>query len=170
MFAALPADLPLPVLLVQHMGPAFMEGFARWLDSVVPQHVVLAAEGAVPDAGTIHVAPGDRHLGVDAQGRMRLSSAPPIGSQRPAATYLFESVADMLSGAAIAVVLTGMGEDGATGVSRIVRAGGTAIAEHENTAVVYGMPAAAVRAGALALPLDTIAPHLMRVMTREGAA
>lgn len=166
LFGALPADLRLPVLLVQHMGAAFMEGFAAWLDSVVPQRVVLAREGATPQPATIHVAPGDRHLEVDGRGVLRLSDAPPIGGQRPAATALFRSAAERLDGAAMAVVLTGMGEDGADGVRALVGAGGGAIAEHESTTVVNGMPAAAARAGALVLPLDLIAPHLRRVLAR----
>lgn len=167
LFGALPADLSLPVLLVQHMGAAFMDGFARWLGSVAPQRVVIAEAGAVPRPGTIHVAPGDRHLRIDEAGRLALSSAPPVGGQRPAATVLFESAAEALGGAAVAVVLTGMGEDGAAGVRRLVEAGGVALAEHASSAVVDGMPAAAVRAGALALPLDLIPAQLKRVIERE---
>lgn len=168
LFAALPADLALPVLLVQHMGTAFMDGFARWLDGVVPQRVLIAQAGAQPRPGEIHVAPGDRHLRLDAEGRLLIDSDPPIAGQRPAATALFASAADALDGAAIGVVLTGMGSDGADGVRALLAAGGAVIAEHENSAVVYGMPAAAVRAGALALPLDLIAPHLLRSIPRKA--
>ncbi|MFV0624588.1 chemotaxis protein CheB [Sphingomonas sp. ac-8] len=167
LFAGLPAELPLPVLLVQHMGGAFMEGFAQWLDSVVPQQVELARIGVMPQPGTIYVAPGDRHLTMMPSGKIALSDAAPIGGQRPAATVLFGSAAAALDGAALAVVLTGMGDDGAAGVRQLVEAGGAAIAEHESSAVVNGMPAAAVRQGALALPLDLIAPHLRRLMARE---
>ena len=165
LFGSLPGDLPLPVLLVQHMGGAFMEGFASWLDSVVPQRVRLAQAGELPQAGTIYVAPGDRHLTLLPSGKLGLSDAEPVGGQRPAATVLFGSAA-----AALAVVLTGMGDDGAVGVRQLVAAGGAAIAEHESTAVVNGMPAAAVREGALALPLDLIGPQLRRIMAREAPA
>ncbi|GGE88315.1 chemotaxis protein CheB [Sphingomonas prati] len=164
LFGGLPADLMLPTLLVQHMGEAFMEGYATWLQSVVPQRVAIAEEGGVPMAGTIHVAPGGRHLRIGRDGRMRIGSDAPVGGQRPAATALFQSAADALSGAAIAVVLTGMGEDGADGVRALISAGGAAIAEHESSAVVYGMPAAAVRMGALALPIDRIGAHLERTI------
>jgi two-component system chemotaxis response regulator CheB len=167
LFGAAPANLPLPVLLVQHMGAAFMAGFATWLDSVVPQKVVIAEAGVTPVAGTIYVAPGDRHLLVAGNGTLALSAAEPVGGQRPSATMLFESAATSLAGAAAAVVLTGMGEDGAAGVRQLIAAGGVAIAEHESSAVVNGMPAAAVRAGALALPLDLIAAHLRRILERE---
>ena len=169
LFGALPPDLALPVLLVQHMGAAFMEGFAHWLDSVVPQRVAIAQAGAIPLPGTISVAPGDRHLRIDKAGRIDISAAPPVGGQRPAATVLIESAADALGGAALAVVLTGMGEDGAAGVRRLIAAGGTAVAEHESSAIVNGMPAAAVRAGALALPLELIPAHLKRSIEREAA-
>jgi two-component system chemotaxis response regulator CheB len=168
LFGSMPADLPLPVLLVQHMGGAFMDGFASWLDSVVPQRVELARAGELPQPGTIYVAPGDRHLTLMPSGKLGVSDAAPVGGQRPAATVLFGSVAAALDGAALAVVLTGMGEDGAAGVRQLVAAGGAAIAEHESTAVVNGMPAAAVREGALSLPLDLIGPQLRRIMAREA--
>jgi two-component system chemotaxis response regulator CheB len=169
LFGGLPAALPLPVLLVQHMGGAFMDGFASWLGSVVPQRVELARSGVLPEAGTIYVAPGDRHLTLLPSGKLGLSDAAPIAGQRPAATVLFASAAAALDGAALAVVLTGMGDDGAAGVRQLIDAGGAAIAEHESTAVVNGMPAAAVREGALSLPLDLIGPQLRRIMAREAA-
>lgn len=166
LFAALPADLPVPVLLVQHMGASFMSGFASWLDSVVPQRVELAVQGEMPRAGTIHVAPGDTHLTIGRGGMMRIVQEPPVDGQRPSATRLIDSGATALDGAAMAVVLTGMGEDGAAGVQALLAAGGQAVAEDASTSVVYGMPAAAHRVGALSLPLDLIAPHVRRVLDR----
>ncbi|MEP9402150.1 chemotaxis protein CheB [Sphingomonas silueang] len=168
LFAALPADLPLPVLLVQHMGAGFMPGFAGWLDSVVPQRVELARHGETPRRGTIHVAPGDAHLTIARGGTMAVSTDAPVGGQRPSATRLIESAATGLDGAALAVVLTGMGDDGGEGVRALLAAGGSAVAEDASSAVVYGMPAAAHRAGALSLPLGMIAPHLRRIMDRTG--
>lgn len=164
LFSALPATLPLPVLLVQHMGPSFMAGFANWLDTVVPQRVVVAEQGEIPQPGSIHVAPGDRHLRIDRGGRLTISAEPPVGGQRPAASVLIESAADALDGAAVAVVLTGMGEDGASGVRKLIEAGGSAFAEHGSTAIVNGMPAAAAKAGAVAIPLNLIGPQLLRTI------
>lgn len=169
LFGMLPADPGLPILLVQHMGASFMAGFATWLQSVVPQQVVVAESGVLPKSGTIYVAPGDRHLRVERDGRLAVSSAPPIGGQRPSATALFDSAAEALGGAAVAVVLTGMGEDGAAGVRSLLAGGGAAIAEHESSAVVNGMPAAAVRAGAMALALDLIPAQLKRIIAREAS-
>lgn len=170
LFGMLPADPGLPILLVQHMGASFMPGFATWLQSVVPQQVVIAEAGITPRSGTIYVAPGDRHLRVDRDGRLVISSSPPIGGQRPSATALFDSAAECLNGAALAVVLTGMGEDGAVGVRSLLAAGGTALAEHESSAIVNGMPAAAVRSGATALALDLIPAQLKRIVEREAKA
>ncbi len=161
----LAADFPLPVLLVQHMGAAFMEGFASWLDGVVALPVGLARDGEMMAPGRVYVAPGDRHLELGSGGVLRVSDAAPVGGQRPAATVLFASVARQAGPQGIGVLLTGMGEDGATGLLDMRRAGAATVAEHESSAVVYGMPAAAVRLSAASrvLPLDQVAPHLLRL-------
>ena len=168
-FAELPGAVDLPVLLVQHMGAPFMEGFVRWLDGVLPRRVRLAEAGAALAAGTIHVAPGDRHLRIDKAGRIALGDEAQIRGQRPSATALLESVAAAYGGAALGVVLTGMGEDGAPGVRAMVAAGAPVLAEHEASAVVYGMPAAAVREGAQAVPLGEMARQIARIATRAGS-
>lgn len=162
---ALPKNFPLPVLVVQHMGPAFMEGFAAWLDSVVALPVSLAQDGERAEPGRVYVAPGDRHLEIGSGRVMRVVATEPVSGQRPAATVLFRSLARQLGPAGIGVLLTGMGEDGAVGLADMHRAGAQTVAEHESTAVVYGMPAAAVRLGAARaiLPLDRIGDHVLRL-------
>lgn len=167
----LTAAFPLPVLLVQHMGAAFMDGFASWLDGVVPLSVGVARDGQSMQPGHVYVAPGDRHLELGAGGLLRVSEAAPVGGQRPAATVLFRSVARQAGAQGIGVLLTGMGEDGAQGLLDMRRAGGATVAEHESSAVVYGMPAAAVRLNAAArvLPLEQVAPHLVRLAQRKPA-
>ncbi|WP_177303119.1 chemotaxis-specific protein-glutamate methyltransferase CheB [Methylobacterium sp. 174MFSha1.1] len=164
LLGALPADFPLPVLLVQHMGAAFMEGFADWLNGVVPLTVVVAADGVRPLPGHVYVAPGDRHLTLGPGGLLTLVDEPPVGGQRPSATLLFRSVARSAGPRGLGVLLTGMGEDGAAGLLDMHLAGAATIAEHESSAVVYGMPAAAVRlkAAGSVLPLDLIAPRILR--------
>ena len=168
----LPDGLPLPVLVVQHMGPAFMEGFASWLNGVVSLPVRLAADGERAEPGHVYVAPGDRHLEWAPGGYLRITDAAPVGGQRPAATVLFSSVARHAGARGIGVLLTGMGEDGATGLLAMRQAGAQTVAEHESTAVVFGMPAAAIRlSGASAiLPLDRVAPHLVRLALPGHAA
>lgn len=165
LFGGLDARL-LPVLLVQHMGAAFMDGFATWLDSVVPQRVVIGEADVDPQPGTIYVAPGGRHMRLGPDRRIAVSADAAVGGQRPSATLLFESAAEALDGAALGIVLTGMGEDGGVGVEKLKSLGGSAVAEHESSAVVYGMPAAAVRAGALALPLELMPAHIRRLLAR----
>ncbi len=161
----LPANYPLPVLVVQHMGAAFMEGFAAWLNGVVGLTVTVARDGERAEPGHAYVAPGDRHLELGPGGHLRLTDAAPVGGQRPAATALFRSVARHAGPRGIGVLLTGMGEDGATGLLDMRRAGGLTIAEDESTAVVFGMPAAAIRLSAAGsvLPLDRIPAHLGRL-------
>jgi two-component system, chemotaxis family, protein-glutamate methylesterase/glutaminase len=167
---ALPPDFPLPILLVQHMGAPFLEGFASWLNGLVPLDVRLAQDQEIPKPGQVYVAPGDRHLLLSSAGTLKLSTEPPLRNQRPSATMLFQSMAHSLGRRGLGVILTGMGEDGAQGLVELRQAGGYAVAEDESTAVVYGMPAAAARMGGVnvSLPLDLIAPRILRLARGEG--
>jgi two-component system chemotaxis response regulator CheB len=167
---ALPQDFPLPVLLVQHMGAPFMEGFASWLNGLVPPEVRIAQDQEIPVPGRVYVAPGDRHLTLSSAGTLRISAEPAVGNQRPSATMLFQSIAQSAGRRGLGVVLTGMGEDGALGLVEMRQAGGYTLAEDESTAVVYGMPAAAARLGGVnvSLPLDMIAPRLLRLARGDG--
>ena len=167
--SGLPADFPLPILVVQHMGPAFMAGFAAWLDGIVPLPVAIASHGQVPLPGHVHVAPGDEHLSLGADSTLRLGRQPPVNSQRPSGTVLFQSMARVLGPRGLGVLLTGMGEDGAEGMLAMRRAGAATITEDASTAVVYGMPATAVKLGAsgLSLPLDRIADAMLRATVTE---
>lgn len=161
--AALP---PLPILLVQHIGAPFVAGFASWLGSVCPFPVVVAENGAFPMPGTIHMAPGDRHLSLTPAGRIVLTDDPPQSGQRPSGDVMFEAMAIAYGPGGLGVVLTGMGEDGARGLLAMRRAGAYTIAEHASTAVIHGMPGAAVRLGAALeeLPLDDIAARLLHLV------
>lgn len=165
---ALPADFPAPVLIVQHMGAAFMEGFAHWLDGLTKLRVGVAVDGETAAPGRVYVAPGDRHLAVGAGGVLKLNRDPPVGGQRPSASILLQSLARSAGPQTVGVVLTGMGEDGATGLLELRKAGGHTIVEHPSTAVVNGMPAAAARLGAAreVLPLDGVAPRILELAAR----
>lgn len=166
---ALPRDFPAPVLLVQHMGAPFMEGFASWLSGQSALRVKLAEDRETPRPGTVYVAPGDRHLELAPGNFLRLTTEPPIASQRPAANVLFQSLARVSGPKAVGVLLTGMGEDGARGLVQMKDAGAFTIAEDETTAVVYGMPGAAVRMGgaSVSLPQDLIAARLTQITTEQ---
>ncbi|ATU72006.1 chemotaxis response regulator protein-glutamate methylesterase [Komagataeibacter rhaeticus] len=162
----LPADFGLPVVLVQHMGAAFMEGFAQWLDQQVTLPVVLARHGMMLERGRVLVAPGNQHMTVGTRGEVVLHDGPPVQGQRPSADVLFSSIARVFGGDGLGVLLTGMGEDGVEGLGRIRACGGYTIVEDRSTAVIHGMPGAAERAGAacISLPVHEIAPHILRIM------
>jgi two-component system chemotaxis response regulator CheB len=155
---SLTAAFPVPILVVQHMSRGFGPGFAEWLDKAAPLRVKLAEPGEALQPGTVYLGIDDHHLGVSPARRVHLSTAPAVGGFRPSGTVLFESVAAAFGRSALAVILTGMGRDGVDGLRAIRRAGGRTIAESEATAVVYGMPAAAVNAGLadFVLPLDGV--------------
>jgi two-component system chemotaxis response regulator CheB len=165
LLGALGPDFALPILLVQHMTSSFLKGFASWLGSVCPLSVTVVEDGCIPVPGVLHMAPADRHLRLDT-GRLRLDAGDPISFQRPSGTVLFQSMARNLGADALGVLLTGMGSDGASGLLDIRLAGGYTIAEDESTAVVYGMPAAAVEMGGVceSLPLPTIAARVLELV------
>jgi two-component system, chemotaxis family, protein-glutamate methylesterase/glutaminase len=164
LLGGLPADFPLPILVVQHITPTFLDGFAAWLEDVAPFPSTVARGGEVPAPGRIYVAPADGHLTLEA-GRLAVDRGPPISGHRPSGTVLFASLARELGAAAAAVLLTGMGEDGAAGLRAVRVAGGYTIAEEESTAVVNGMPGAARRLDAVcqSLPLPEIARRLVEL-------
>lgn len=163
--AGLGRGVPVPILLVQHITPSFLKGFVTWLNGVSPMRVLEAADGQIPEPGTVYVAPAERHLVID-RGFLRLENGAPVSVQRPSGTVLFRSMARTLGANGIGVLLTGMGEDGASGLRDMREAGAYTIAEDETTAVVYGMPAAAVNIGAVceSLPLDDIAPRVLQLL------
>ena len=154
----LPADFPVPILVAQHMSRGFGAGFADWLDTAAPLRVKLAEGGEALKPGTVYLGVDDHHLGVSMARRVHLLTTPPVGGFRPSGSVLFQSVAAAFGRSALAVILTGMGCDGVEGLRAIRRAGGRTIAESEATAIVYGMPAAAVNAGLadFILPLDDV--------------
>lgn len=166
LLAALGRNFPLPILLVQHMTGSFLPGFATWLAGICPFSVTIVSDGYIPVARALHMAPAERHLRLE-DGRLRLGAGDPVSFQRPSGTVLFQSMAGSLGAEALGVLLTGMGDDGASGLLDVRRSGGYTIAEDESTAVVYGMPAAAVRMGAVceSLPLPAIAGRILELVT-----
>jgi two-component system chemotaxis response regulator CheB len=145
--------------------PSFLEGFVSWLEGVTPWRAVIARNNEIPASGTVYLAPVDRHLGIEA-GRIRLTQDPPLSAQRPSATVLFRSMGRTLGDSGLGILLTGMGDDGADGLLELRQSGGYTIAEHASTAVVYGMPKAAVDRGAACecLPLHEIAPRVLELV------
>ena len=166
LFRGLGRDFPLPILLVQHITASFLGDFVSWLDGLGPLKTVVARDGELPQPGVVHVAPAERHLVLKA-GRLRLEDGPPISLQRPSGTALFESLASERGHQALGLLLTGMGDDGAQGLLKLRNAGGYTLAESESTAVVYGMPGAAAKLGAVCeqLPLGELAPRILELLS-----
>src|SRR4051812_46299554 len=165
----LPAWLPVPVLLTQHMPPVFTRQFAQRLDRLCALEVVEAVDGSLLVPGTVHIAPGDHHLVVSSSGgvkRTALNQAPPENFCRPAVDVMFRSAVAAYDGAVLGVVLTGMGSDGRIGAGQIRAAGGTVIAQDQATSVVWGMPGAVTQAGYAdeVLPLDRVADAITRLL------
>ena len=170
----LPADFPLPILLVIHIGGPLGGAFADWLGthSRIPARYPTDGEPQ-PRWGTplLLVAPPDRHM-VLREGRVHLTADPPRHSCRPSVDVLFESVANEVGAQAVACLLTGMGKDGADGLQAVRRAGGLTVAQDEATSVVFGMPREAILRGSAerVLALSAIAPLLVGLADQSHSA
>ncbi len=164
--SCLPADFPVPVLIVQHIASGFTEGFVTWLDVALPLSVKMAEQHERLRGGVVYVAPENQHLGVAGGRQILLSDAGRIGGFRPSATHLFESVGRMYHKQSIGVILTGMGNDGVDGLCTLKSSGGHVIAQDEQSSVVFGMPGEANKAGIVdaLLPLDQICDEIMRIV------
>lgn len=163
----LSGDFPIPVVITQHMPPVFTTMFAQRLSRQGRIPCEEVAEGAVLLPGHAYLAPGDHHLTVATVGAARTAVAsinqePPENHCRPAADPMFRSLARAFNGGVLAVVLTGMGEDGRQGCDAVVRAGGRVIVQDEATSVVWGMPSSIVSANlpCTVLPLGAIAAQI----------
>jgi two-component system chemotaxis response regulator CheB len=164
---ALPANLPVPVLIVQHMPPMFTRILAERLDTVCPLHVREAVENAPVEAGTVLIAPGDYHMRVTRRGArecITLDQSAPENSCRPAVDVLFRSVDEVYGGGSVAVVLTGMGQDGYLAARSLKASGAYVIAQDEGSSVVWGMPGMVARAGLAdaVVDLKRVAPEILK--------
>jgi two-component system chemotaxis response regulator CheB len=171
--SVLPADLSVPVLVVQHMPPLFTRHLADGLSAQCELLVREAEHGIALEPGTVWIAPGDHHLTVGRDGavlRLWLDQGPSENACRPSVNPLFRSVAATFGSGALGVVLTGMGQDGLDGCARIHAARGQIIVQDEASSVVWGMPGAVVRANLAdkVLPLDDIANEILARVRREG--
>jgi two-component system chemotaxis response regulator CheB len=161
----LPPDCGARVLIVQHIARGFAKGFAEWLDRESSFTVRLAREGDRLEKGLALVAPNNVHMEIH-RDRIRLTESPPVNCCRPSVDVLFNSLAwSNLAPESVAVLLTGMGRDGAQGMVALRKMGGFNIAQDETTSAVFGMPRSAIDLGAVhqTLPLVDIEPAVRRL-------
>ena len=153
-----PADFPGAVIVVQHMPGNFTAQFSKQLADASSLKVKEAEAGEIVVPGQVYVCPGSNHLRVSATGRIVLDDGPRISGYRPCADLTLESVVAYCGANAVAVILTGMGNDGSKGVQLVKTAGGHVIAQDESTAVIFGMPQEAIKTGAVdqVLPIEAI--------------
>lgn len=167
----LPVDLGIPLVVVQHMAHGFIGGLAAWLGANVGVRVTVAAGGETLIGGAVYIAPDDRHLGVSTTGRVVLSDSPTLSGFRPSADYLFDSCARSYGADLVAVVLTGMGQDGVAGLQTVRERGGRILAQDEKSSVVFGMAQQAIKSGVVdeILPLDLIGRRLVALIEEQPA-
>lgn len=170
LLAALPADFPLGIALVQHLEDGFDEGYARWLDEACPLEVRLAGAASWQfQAGTVIVAPVNRHLVVTGN-RLSLDDGPKVQNQKPSVDVLFRSAAAAFGPGVLGVLLTGMGRDGADGCKEIVASGGHTLVQDQESSAIFGMPKAAIELGGASeiLSLASIANRLAVLARSRG--
>lgn len=162
----LPATLDAMVFVVQHISSGFAKGFAQWLNVECQLPVHLAEDGASPKTGEILVAPNDCQMALE-RGRIALTDEPPVNCCKPSIDVFFNSLSLEHGAQTVAVLLTGMGKDGAQGLSDLRERGGRTIVQDEKSCVVFGMPKAAIALNAAdeILPLNDIPSALAQIFT-----
>lgn len=162
----LPANLPVPVLCVQHISEGFTQGLLNWLAETCPLKIKIAETGVLPQQGTVYFPREGTHLILDDLGRLECSNAPPYNGHRPSISVTFKSLAQQHGKNSAGVLLTGMGRDGVDGMLSIAQAGGATIAQDEESCTIFGMPKEAIAANAAryVMPLPKIAPTLLKLL------
>lgn len=160
--SGLPADFPLPVLVVQHIAPGFLPGLAGWLQTTSSLRVCIAEHAVVPQQGHVYLAPDGWQMAINRHGRIVLSAPSAVPGAGPLIASLFRSLADVGGAAAIGVLLTGMGKDGAAELRAMKERGAITIAQDGPSSVVHGMAGAAIALGGAThvLAPEQIAPTL----------
>lgn len=161
-FAGMHGSFPVPILVVQHIAKGYISGLARWLDEQTSLRVRIAEDSCRPEAGTVYLAPDDAHLTVDPSHRILLRHDAPVNGFRPSIARLFRSIAEVYSSHAAAVLLSGMGNDGAAEMRTLFDQGACTIAQDKTTSLIHGIPGEAIKlhAARFVLPLQEIGPAL----------
>ena len=146
--SGLPIDFPLPVFIVQHIDSHFSEGFATWLSGYSKLPVVVPVNGQKMVSGTVYLPPGDHHLMVAKNRTITVTKDLPTKGLRPSVSVLFKSIANVFGANSVAVLLSGMGKDGAAELKQLFDLGAFTIVQDEASSLVFGMPGEAVKLGA----------------------
>jgi len=165
--SGLPADLPVPVLIVQHIAKGFVNGFREWLSTTSGIKLKIAENGELILAGVGYIAPDGFQMGISKGGKIILSDQPPENGLIPSVSYLFRSVAQTLGPNAMGVLLTGMGKDGADELKSMKEMGAFTIVQNEESCVVFGMPGEALRIGAADQALSP--EKIAEIMAKAGS-
>lgn len=165
----LPKDLPVPLLIVQHMSSGFTEGLVEWLAQSSGFQVQLACQGEYILTGHAYVAPEEYQMGIDSRNRISLSKEEPENGLRPSVSYLFRSVVNLFGDNAAGVLLAGMGKDGAEELRLMKEKGAITIVQDKESSAVYGMPGEAIRlnAATYVLPPEGIAAVLEGLVKKQ---
>jgi two-component system chemotaxis response regulator CheB len=171
-FQTLPPDFPVPILVVQHMARGYVGGLARWLADQCPLDFIIAEDGVRPRPGCVYLASDDRHLTVGADHRILLSDDESVNGFKPSIARLFSSIHDAYGAHSAAVLLSGMGNDGAAEMRRLFDAGACTIAQDKETSLIHGIPGEAIKLAAarFILPVQEISPALQAVVRRTQSA
>jgi two-component system chemotaxis response regulator CheB len=160
----LPAGFPSPIVITQHIAEGFTQAMVDWLNNSTPLKVILAANGDFLAPGNVYLNPAEHSMRIAKQGMIILSDKPAGQIYSPSCNTMLESIASSYQGSAIGLILSGMGDDGASGILAIKKAGGFTFAQDEKSSVIYGMNRVAVERGGTGkvLPLSEIADELLR--------
>ena len=160
--------LNIGIVIVQHMAEGFMQGFCDWLAMYSSVPVVISSEGDFIKPNIVYIAPGDYHLIFDKNGSFIFLDSPPIQGIRPSADLMFSSIAEVFKNRVIAIILTGMGNDGTEGLLKVKEFGGYVISQDEESSLIFGMPKSAIDAGVVDSVLNiTKIPDFLEKLCRE---
>ena len=160
----LPSHFNFAVMLVQHIGPDFTEGFAEWLKYGTKKKVRIARSGEELLPGNVYISPSHHHMLLSKEGHILLNNKPPYKGHRPSANLLFSSLAENAAGKSLGVILSGMGADGLDGLKEMKKKNAAIIAQDEKSCVVFGMPKACIDEGIVSsvVPGENIADEIMK--------
>lgn len=166
--SALPADMPCPVTVAQHISDGFVASMVEWLKKIIRLKIKVAEQGDVLEAGTVYVSPSEKHMEINSSKSVSLLNRSPKDIYRPSCDTLLLSAARVYGGGSIGVILTGMGNDGVAGMKMIKDSGGTTIAQDNKTSVVYGMNKVAIDSGCIdsVLSIDEIAAGVINLLSK----